>query len=327
MCGINEFNNKYIKRINNILIGCPNYIKGFSDYINNISLTTKYLYINHIINFDKYVNKQVDTLTLDDFSNYMSKMKYKSNGEQMTSSYIITIYSALKKFNQYLFESGILKYNYMIYLKKPKSIELQRTIIKRENGFLTKDEINIYLKTIKDNNINKYRNVSFIWNKRDLVIIKIFLYTGIRCSALTKLDIGDIDFKNKKLIITDKGDKVNIFELYDDLLNEIKEWLDTRKNQIDDNNSALFISNRRKRMDQSSISNVVKKYSKYIKGKNITPHKLRATYGTQLYNATGDIYFVQECMGHTNPKTTELYVRDKKQNTRKAMDIMSQILN
>ena len=63
-----------------------------------------------------------------------------------------------------------------------------------------------------------------------------------------------------------------------------------------------------------------------IDGKNITPHKLRATYGTQLYNKTGDIYFVQECMGHSNPKVTELYVRDKKENTKRAGDIMDKLL-
>lgn len=40
--------------------------------------------------------------------------------------------------------------------------------------------------------------------------------------------------------------------------------------------------------------------------------------GTQLYNKTGDIYFVQQCMGHSSPKTTELYVREKKQNTKRA---------
>ena len=79
-------------------------------------------------------------------------------------------------------------------------------------------------------------------------------------------------------------------------------------------------------MDSTSIYNVVKKYSKNINGKNITPHKLRATYGTQLYNETGDIYFVQDCMGHSNPKTTELYVRDKKENRKKASDIMAKMI-
>ena len=64
-----------------------------------------------------------------------------------------------------------------------------------------------------------------------------------------------------------------------------------------------------------------------IDGKNITPHKLRATYGTQLYEKTGDLYMVQECMGHSSPKTTELYIRGKKSEFAKtASEIMSKVI-
>lgn len=80
-------------------------------------------------------------------------------------------------------------------------------------------------------------------------------------------------------------------------------------------------------MDQTSISRAVNKYSITIKGKHITPHKLRATYGTQLYNITKDIYFVQQCMGHSNPKTTELYVREDNKDRKKASDIMSGLIS
>ena len=79
-------------------------------------------------------------------------------------------------------------------------------------------------------------------------------------------------------------------------------------------------------MSTVALNKVVQKYASEIDGKHITPHKLRATYGTQLYNKTGDIYFVQQCMGHSNPKTTELYVREKKQNTKRASDIMDKLL-
>ena len=103
-------------------------------------------------------------------------------------------------------------------------------------------------------------------------------------------------------------------------------WIYIRENIVDDDEQALFISNRKKRMDVSSISNVVKKYSKHINNKNITPHKLRATYGTQLYNETRDVLFVQDCMGHSSPKTTQLYIRDRKDNLKKASDIMAKLI-
>lgn len=327
MNGIQEYNKLYLNKINKILTNQPDCVKGFANYLSGASLTTKYSYIYQIINFIKYTNKSPNKLTFDDFSNYLSKIQYKNNGDMITSSYMIVVYSSLKKFNEYLYISKTIRENYMKNIKRPKSIDNQTTIIKRQNGFLTKDEIELYINHIYEYNNNKKRNISDVWIKRDSLIIKIFLITGIRCSALYKLDISSIDFDNNELIVTDKGSKVKIINLPERLIDDIKEWLKLRKEIIIDDNNALFISNRKRRMNQLSIANVVHKYSSCINGKNITPHKLRATYGTQLYNETGDIYFVQDCMGHSSPKTTELYIRDKQQIFKKASDIMSKIIN
>lgn len=325
--GIQDFNKKYIDKINKVLKDQPDFIKGFVNYMSNIALTTKYAYMHNVINFINKVDKPIELLTLDDFSGYISGLQYKENGEPITSSYRIAVYSALKKFNNYLYATKRIPENYMLYIDRPKPSENQLTIEKREKGFLTKKEISKYIQTIENNDVNKYRQVSEVWNKRDMAIIKVFLNTGIRCSALSKLDISSIDFKNKTLIVTDKGNKVKLYDLSDDIIDELTEWIELRKNEIKDSEIALFISNRRRRMDQISIYNVVNKYSKGIKNKHITPHKLRATYGTQLYNETGDIYFVQDCMGHKNPKTTELYIRGKKHNMKKASDIMSKFIS
>ena len=90
---------------------------------------------------------------------------------------------------------------------------------------------------------------------------------------------------------------------------------------------ALFISNQRVRMDQSSISRVVNKYASGIKGKRITPHKLRATYASTIYNESKDLYLTQKCMGHSSPKMTETYIRGQKDvNREKGMMIMSKAM-
>ena len=55
-----------------------------------------------------------------------------------------------------------------------------------------------------------------------------------------------------------------------------------------------------------SVEILVKKYSKIIAPlKKITPHKLRSTYGTQLYKNTGDIYIVADVLGHRDVNTTK----------------------
>lgn len=327
MTGVQEDNKKFLDKINNVLKTQPDYIKGFVNYMHKASIKTKYSYMHYVINFIEHVNKPIESLTLDDFSEYISFIEYKENGDLTTSSYRIAVYSALKKFSKYLYATKRISNDYMIDIERPKFYESQKTIEKRNEGYLTKKEISKYLRTVETNLVNEHRQIGDDWNVRDQAIIQVFLSTGIRCSALRKLDISSVDIENKTLIVTDKGNKVKIYDLPEEVIKIITRWIYIRKDLIKDNELALFISNRRKRMDQTSISNIVKKYSITIKGKHITPHKLRATYGTQLYNATGDIYFVQDCMGHNSPKTTELYVRDKKENLKKASDIMSKLIN
>ena len=215
----------------------------------------------------------------------------------------------------------------MLYIKRPKPKESQETIIKREKGYLTEKELTKYLEVIED----KIEINNDIWSRRDRAIIYTLLTTGMRNTALRMLDVSDVDLNKKILTVTDKGGKVITYDMSQKLCLAIDSWLLFRNEFVmyepkDQNCKALFVSQQKKRMSSVTLKNIVKKYAVDINGKNITPHKLRATYGTQLYNKTGDIYFVQQCMGHTNPKTTELYVRERKQNTKRASDIMDKLI-
>jgi site-specific recombinase XerD len=69
---------------------------------------------------------------------------------------------------------------------------------------------------------------------------------------------------------------------------------------------ALFLSLQMKRINVRSVENLVKKYTQLVTNyKKITPHKLRSTYGTNLYQATGDIYLVADVLGHNDVNTTK----------------------
>ena len=327
MSGIKEIAKQNIDRIENVLNGKPDYFRGFVNFMNDSSIQTKYYYLNHICAFMEYVNKNPEDLSFDDFNNYMMKISYKEDGTEMTSSYRINIYSSLKKFNEYLYVSKRINQNYMLYIKRPKPKESQETIIKREKGYLTEKELAKYLEVIED----KIEINNDIWSRRDRAIIYTLLTTGMRNTALRMLDVSDVDLNKKILTVTDKGGKVITYDMSQKLCSAIDSWLLFRNEcvmyeQRDQNCKALFVSQQKKRMSSVTLKNIVKKYAVDINGKNITPHKLRATYGTQLYNKTGDIYFVQQCMGHTNPKTTELYVRERKQNTKRASDIMDKLI-
>lgn len=326
MSNINDVELRFRNKINNSLEEHKDktYLRSYINYMNDSSVRTKYGYLNIVINFMR--DKCVEDLTFDSFNNYLEEIKYKNNGDKKTSSYQIMTYAALKKFCEYLYVSKKISENYMLYIKRPKAVDSQKTIEKREKGFLTEKEIKLLLKNI-DNYFNYKRDTPEHWLARDKAIIFTFLNTGIRCSALMTIEVSDLNLEEKTLMVTDKGSKVKKYDLSDSLCEILNIWLEYR-NSIEgsDKTTALFISNRREMMTTQTIYHTIKKYSDCIDGKNITPHKLRATYGTQLYNKTGDIYFVQDCMGHTSPKTTEMYVREKKENTKRASDIMSKLM-
>ena len=143
--------------------------------------------------------------------------------------------------------------------------------------------------------------------KRDLAIITLFLGTGIRISELVGLDVSDLDFSINGFKVTRKGGNQSILYFSQEVADTLISYLDERSADPSlDNESALFLSLQKKRMTVRSVEKLVKKYAKLITPlKNITPHKLRSTYGTELYQETGDIYVVAEVLGHRDINTTK----------------------
>lgn len=324
MSGIQEFNTKWENKINEKLKKYPE-LTGYANYIkSNHAMTTNYQYVSRVIDFLIFTNKTISDLTFDDYIAYLASIKNK------TSSYQRTVFFALKRFSEYLVYSNKNNFNPMQLIEAPKNIESIVTKQKREKGFLTKEEVSITLSSIeKGVGSHKAQIRQENWKERDLAILYIFLATGIRCSALVKLDIDNINWEESTIIVIDKGSKVHKYILPLNVKEVLKEWMDKRELFLNGKHvDALFISNQRKRIGTSAVYDIVKKYSCNIKGKNISPHKLRATFGTHLYNETRDIKFVQDQMGHSNPKTTELYIRGNKDADRKkAADIISDFLD
>jgi len=90
--------------------------------------------------------------------------------------------------------------------------------------------------------------------------------------------------------------------------------------QIPKEERALFISSQRKRMSVRSMEYLVKKYAKIATPlKKITPHKLRSTYGTNLYRETKDIYIVAEVLGHKDVNTTKKHYAAISEDVRKSV--------
>ncbi|ROR29215.1 site-specific recombinase XerD [Mobilisporobacter senegalensis] len=151
----------------------------------------------------------------------------------------------------------------------------------------------------------KYHNKTKL---RDLAIMTLLLGTGIRVSECVGLDIFDVDFKNNGIKIRRKGGNEVVIYFGDEVCEALLDYLDERNHIIpmEGHTNALFLSMQKRRISVKSVENLVKKYSKTVTTlKKITPHKLRSTYGTNLYRETGDIYLVADVLGHQDVNTTK----------------------
>lgn len=325
-------NERYDALINTLCDKHPEmpFLIGFKDWsLNDQSFRTVYYYCNHIVNFLEYANKEIKDLTLDDYTSYSSKMKRK----KISSSLQAGRYAALKRFSEYLIITDRIEKNFMTGAKRPKTKETQEQKEKRNLKVLTPAEIRKILTNIK----HGITNNRYLWTQerfraRDMAIVMLFLSTGIRGSALVNTDVNDIDFKEKTITVTDKGDKVNIHNIPDDTITILKKWLLMREAMLKERDkteeTALFISARRQRICYTAMQDIVCKYCSDVTGRKITPHALRATYGTILYNKTHDLEFVRDQMNHSSITTTQRYIRGNgKRNREKAASIIGDVIS
>ena len=126
-------------------------------------------------------------------------------------------------------------------------------------------------------------------------------------SECVGLDIDDVDLKNNGIKIHRKGGAEVIVYFSDEVAEAVCRYLEERMGitAVAGHENALFLSMQNRRITVRAVENLVKKYSKLVTNlKNITPHKLRSTYGTSLYRETGDIYLVADVLGHKDVNTT-----------------------
>ncbi|MBQ0060142.1 MAG: tyrosine-type recombinase/integrase, partial [Lachnospiraceae bacterium] len=211
--------------------------------------------------------------------------------------------SALRSFYAYYFRQEMIKTNPTVLVEMPKVHE--KTIVRLET-----DEIALLLDHVEHAGDTLTGQAKAYYEKtkeRDLALITLLLGTGIRVSECVGLDVEDIDFKNNGIRIVRKGGNEAIVYFGDEVEAALRTYLDRRAGITPcvGHEHALFYSTQRKRMTVRSVENLVEKYASQVTTtKHITPHKLRSSYGTALYQETGDIYLVADVLGHKDVNTT-----------------------
>ena len=247
---------------------------------------------------------RIESVDLEEYMEYLKTYVSDDKRMQNTERGIFRKMSSLRTFYAYYYKRQLIKTNPTLLVDMPRIHE--KEIIRLEA-----DEVASLLDFIErggDNLTGQKRMYYEKTKERDLAIITLLLGTGIRVSELVGLDMNDVDFKNNGLHLIRKGRKEMTVYFGDEVADALLQYIEGSRGKIiprEGHENALFYSMQRKRIGVQAVQNLVKKYAKQVTPlKKITPHKLRSTYGTALYEEPDDIYLVAEVLGHNDVNTT-----------------------
>ena len=263
-------------------------IREFSNYIlkKNYSNNTYIAYLNDLYYFYLFVKKDLTLVTEDDIRKYLEYLNEKK--EKITS--IRRKISSFKTFYKFLYLNNYIdKKDYpLVKIAYPK-------LEKRLPKFIYyNDLLDIIDEATRDSD-----------GVRDRLIIEMLYATGVRVSELVNIKYDDIDFNNRRIRVLGKGNKERIVYYGEYAEDVLKEYIATHDRNRE---NYLFTNSKGDKITDRGIRYIIDKImSKLAVKVHVTPHVLRHTFATDMLNNGCDIKVVQELLGHSSLKTTEVY--------------------
>lgn len=301
-------------------------------YYSNDDKTTKgrLAYIRYIIDFFNYLkNEGLDIYSINSFkaikvtdiNKYMNSIKYytdsKGNVKPLGGSIRNARLAAIRSFFTFLVNVGYIENDPTAKVANPK-VKIEKEVV-----YLEKEDIDNMLKAIDDDPSVRYKKEMRI---RDKLIITLGCRTGLRETAISEINLEDIDFDGNKILVTEKGNVTREVFIGESTMEMIREYIPYRDVIMRERKSnALFVTYRENpRISIDVIRDAIGRGSKAI-GKKISPHKMRSTCAVNLYDKTGDIYLVKEVLGHKNIANTQRYARVSETKKREAASILDEL--
>ena len=313
-----------------VSIAQTNAVKTRLGYARDLKVFFNYLLANHENFMDRQMKDikvtDLDSITPEDIDIFMEFISSYSRPDEKTEEGVIEYTNDEKGKARKL---AALRSMYKYFVKRRKintnpaalvdSLKIHRKAIVR----LDFNEVADLLDEVEYGNDLTERQKMFHekLKTRDLAIVTLLVGTGMRVSECVGININDVDFKNNGVKITRKGGNESTVYFGEEVEEALRNYLEERKNAVTENpdEQALFLSSKGKRINVRSVQLLVKKYSSVsVKLKKITPHKLRSTYGSNLYQETGDIYLVADVLGHADVNTTRKHYADIEENRRRS---------
>ncbi len=320
----------YIKY--DILADFPEYVYDFVDYLSGTKSRTDmtikayardikcfYDYLitaaeesdnNDIKKYQDITPEYLRTLKVINIERYMSYLKsgMRKDGKEYSENAIARKrrLSSLRTFMQYLVKHDLIEINVAKLTDTPHASFDKKAP-------LTDNDVVDMLDSIAIGNIGTENQQVYLERSklRDYAIILLLVQTGIRVSELVNLDIQDVDFKRKRIRVIRKGQKQDYVLLNDEVVDAIQDYIENERFNKDDVQDALFLSSRSQnntRLCVRSVQNIVKKFGSVTKNIKVSPHTLRRTFGTKLYEICGDDFLVAHALGHENLQSLRNYI-------------------
>lgn len=246
--------------------------------------------LNQFVEFWKGLDQQESRLLSlrQVIERFLVNLFYK----KIDKSSIARKFSCFTSFEKFLRAEGI---ELALQLSRPR-------LDKKLPIYLSLDEITHLLDEVKSEDLPTKRPY------RDKAIFELLYATGVRCSELVGIKIGDIDFTNKTILIFGKGRSERIVLFGAKAKKQVLTYLKKERPPVTSQQEALFLNYRSEPLTSRSVQRVVEMFRSFLKiGRNITPHKIRHSFATHMLNRGVDLRIVQELLGHKTLSSTEKY--------------------
>jgi integrase/recombinase XerC len=263
-------------------------------YERNSSPQTVQTYEEGLREFESYISFRdtglsLETVDTDLIRDWMESLMYKGN----TASTINKKLSALRSFYRFALKRELVKKDPAHAVTGPKKH-------KPLPQFLREGEMDRLLDQLEwsDN----------IKDVRARTILILFYEAGLRRSELVGLNRADVDFRAGQLKVTGKRNKQRIVPFGKELSEALSQYVDMRNDHYGDADDALFLDDKGKRMTDSQVYQIVRKYLTMVTSlKKRSPHVLRHTFATAMLNNGAGLESIKNLLGHESVSTTEIY--------------------
>ena len=273
-------------------------IKRFLDYLKyerNYSKRTLQEYGNDLMDFEKYLKDNDESLSLENVDSdmirgWMEEMMDRGN----SASSVCRRLSSLKSLFKFALSHGLIKKDPSRMINGPKKEKRLPVFVKDAD-----------MQLLLDNSM---------WNMADFndvcarTILIVFYETGIRLSELTSLDDDMVDFISLQLKVTGKRNKQRLMPFGEELKQELLYYMKVRDENTVRQDNAFFVNAKGCRMTGQMVRyRVQKNLGRVCTQKKRSPHVLRHTFATTMLNHGAGLESVQKLLGHESVATTEIY--------------------